>query len=225
VKWKMDVKQIPVVFTPDNEPYLGRELLFHFDQIICSAMEANTSLAPTSHRRVLSDHQKMACMVIAQAVSIALSIRELIRQGYLFGGRVLLRPLAERAAILLYLNLYPQEIDKWNRGWEQNEAPGLVKMFEKIQAKQKPGSPIRGSDLTAPMNSLLHAKPDSAPWNMVSLGAGGLGHAVSKILDRPELCDDLCANAIPWLVVVQCMMPAYFADDPMARADASGLIN
>ena len=220
----MDVKEIPIVFTPDNEPYLGRTLLSHFDQLICSAMEANASLAPTSHRRVLTDHQKMACQVIAQAISITLSIRELIRQGYLFGGHILLRPLAERAAILLYLNLYPQEIDKWNSGWEHSEAPGLGKMFEKIQAMQKPDSPIRGSDLTAPMNSLLHAKPDSAPWNMVSLGRGGLGHAVSKILDRPELCDDLCANTIPWLVVVQCMMAAYFADEPLANTDCGSSI-
>jgi hypothetical protein len=220
----MNAKDIPVVFTPDNEPYLGRALLFHFDQLICSAMEANASLAPTSHRRVLTDHQKMACQVIAQALSIALSIRELIRQGYLFGGHVLLRALAERAAILLYLNLYPEEIDKWNRGWEHNEAPSLAKMFEKIRAKQKPGSPIRGSDLTAPMNSLLHARPDSAPWNMISLGGGGLGHAVSKILDRPDLCDDLCANAIPWLVAVQCMMAAYFGDESLANANLRGPI-
>ncbi len=221
----MDAKQIPAVFTPGNEPYLGRTLLFNFDQLICSAMETNASLAPTSHRRALTDHQKMACQVIAQAVSISLSIRELIRQGYLFGGRVLLRPLAERAAILLYLNLYPEEIDKWNHGWEQSEAPGLVKMFEKIQAKQKPGSPIRGSDLTAPMNSLLHAKPDSAPWNLILIGEGGLGHAASKILERPDLCDDLCANAIPWLVVVQCMMTAYFANDPKANTDSSGIVH
>lgn len=220
----MSTNEIPVVFTPDNEPYLGRTLLFHFDQLICSAMGANASLAPTSHRRVLTDHQKMACQVVAQALSIALSTRELIRQGYLFGGHVLLRPLAERAAILLYLHLYPEEIDKWNRGWEHNEAPSLAKMFEKIQVKQRPGSSIRGGDLTAPMNSLLHSKPDSAPWNMVSLGGGKLGHAVSKILDRPELCDELCANAIPWLVVVQGMMAAYFADESLENAGVGGLI-
>jgi len=220
----MNGKKHPAVFTPDNEPYLGRALLFHFDQLICSAMEQNSIVAPTSHTRVLTDNQKMACQVVAQALSIALSIRELIRQGYLFGGHVLLRALAERAAILLYLNLYPAEIDKWNRGWEHNDAPSLAKMFEKIQAKQKPGSPIRGGDLTAPMNSLLHAKPDSAPWNMVLLSSGGLGHAVSKILDRPDLCDDLCANAIPWLVVVQCMMAAYFADDPLADSDVGASI-
>jgi hypothetical protein len=132
--------------------------------------------------------------------------------------------LAERAAILLYLHLYPAEIDKWNRGWGHNEAPSLAKMFERIQAKQQPGSPIRGGDLTAPMNSLLHSKPDSAPWNIVTMGDGRLGHSVSKILDRPELCDELCANAIPWLVVVRAMMTAYFAEGPTVRANASDLI-
>ena len=206
----MDPEVIPVIFTPDNEPYLGRELLFHFDQLISSAMEQNAVTAPTSHGRILTDHQRMACQVIAQALSITLSIRELIRQGYLFGAHVLLRALVERAAILLYLHLLPEEIDKWNRGWHQQDAPSLAKMLEAIQSKQQRDSVVRGRDLTAAMNSLLHAKPDSAPWNLVPLGQKGVGHAVSKILNRPELCDDLCANVIPWLTVIQTMMAAYF---------------
>jgi hypothetical protein len=86
-------------------------------------------------------------------------------------------------------------------------------MFDAIQAKQQ-SSAIRGRDLTAQMNSLLHAKPDSAPWNMVPLGEAGFGHAVSKILIRPDLCDDLCANAIPWLAVIQGMMVSYFPGEP-----------
>lgn len=207
------IKAIPIVFTPDNEPYLGRPLLFHFDQLISSAMEQNLVTAPKSHGRILTDHQNMACQVIAQAISITLSIRELIRQGYLFGGHVLLRALMERAAILRYLNLYPAEIERWKRGWDHNDAPSLAKMLDAIQAKQQ-SLPIRGRDLTAPMNSLMHSKPDSAPWNMVPLGDAGFGHAVSKILNRPELCDDLCANVIPWLAVIQGMMAAYFPDEP-----------
>ena len=206
----MKPENIPIIFTPDNEPYLGRILLFHFDQTISSAMEQNAIIAPKTHGRQLSDHQKMACQIIPQALSIMLSIRELIRQGYLFGAHVLLRALVERAAILLYINSYPDEIDKWNRGWEFQDAPSLAKMFDAIQAKQE-GEPIaRGRDLTATMNGLLHAKPDSAPWNMVNIGDGKFGFAPSKILNRPDLCDDLCANAIPWLVVVQGMMAAYF---------------
>lgn len=201
---------MPVVFTPDNEPYLGRNLLFHFDQIISSAMEQNAATAPLSHGRALTDQQRMACQVIPQSLSIMLSIRELIRQGYLFGAHVLVRSLVERAAILLYLYLYPKEIEKWNRGWHAGDAPGLGKMFDEIQKKQHRDPAVSGRELTASMNTLLHAKPDSAPWNLVSMGDGGFGHAVSKIVNRPSLCDELCANVIPWLVVIQGMMATYF---------------
>jgi|GEM_PF-503696 len=206
----MNRQKTPVIFTPDNEPYLGRELLFHFDQLICSAMEQNAVTAPTSHGKPLNDQQHMACQVIAQALSITLSIRELVRQDYLFGAHILLRALVERSAILIYLHLHPDKIEIWNRGWQYNEAPSLAKMFDGIQSKMGTCSSIRGRDLTASMNSLLHAKPDSAPWNLVSLGEDKVGHAVSKILNRPELCDDLCANVIPWIVVIQSMMAAYF---------------
>lgn len=204
---------MPVVFTPDNEPYLGRNLLYHFDQIISSAMEQNAKTAPKSHGRHLSDHQRMACQVIAQSLSITLSIREMIRQGYLFGAHVLVRALVERATILQYLHYYPEEIERWNRGWHFQDAPGLARMFDAIQGALERAPRVPGRDLTASMNSLLHAKPDSAPWNLVALGGDSVGHAVSKILNRPELCDDLCANVIPWLAVVQGMMAAYFPDD------------
>lgn len=212
----MDAESLPVVFTPDNEPYLGRNLLFHFDQIISSVMEQNAATAPRSHGQVLTDHQGMASQVIPQAISIMLSIRELIRQGYLFGAHVLVRALVERAAILLYLHLYPENIESWNRGWHQGDAPGLAKMFDAIQKKQQRDPAVRGRDLTASMNSLLHAKPDSAHWNLVPMGEDKSGHAVSKILNRPGLCDDLCANVIPWVAVVQGMMVAYFPDEPTA---------
>lgn len=206
----MDREGVPVVFTPDTEPYLGRQLLIHFDQIISATLEQNAKVAPTSHGRTLSDHQKMACKVIAQAISIALSIRELIRQGYLFGAHVLKRSLAERQTILLYLHLFPEDIEKWNRGWHAGDAPGFAKMLDAIQNKWQRDSVVQGRDLTRAMNSLLHAKPDSAPWNLVPLGEDGVAHAVSKILNRPDLCDDLCADVIPSLAMVQAMMAAYF---------------
>lgn len=212
----METSEIPVVFTPDNEPYLGRKLLYHLDQLICFAMEQNAVRAPLSRGRELTNHQRMASQVIPQSLSIALSIRELIRQGYLFGAHVLVRALVERAAILLYLHLHPEEIDQWDRGWHYRNAPSLAKMLEAIQRKQQRDPVIPGGDLTAAMNSLVHAKPDSAPWNLIPLGDEAVGHATSKILNRPDLCDDLCATVIPWLAVVQAMMAAYFPDESAA---------
>lgn len=199
----------PVVFSPDNEPYLGRELLFHFDQLIYSCLEQNASIAPKTHHITLSDAQRMACIVIPQTISIALSIRELLRQGYLFGAKVLLRPLVERAAMLLYLQECPQDIEKWKRGWIYGDAPSLAKMLEVIQEHIKKNV-VKGFRLTDEMNSLLHGRPDSGFANLILLGDNRTGYAVSKILNRPDLCDDVCANVIPWLVIAQAMMSAYF---------------
>jgi hypothetical protein len=184
-------------------------------------MEQNAITAPLSHNQMLTDHQKMACQVIAQSISVMLSIRELIRQGYLFGAHILTRSLVERATILQYLHLHPQEIERWNSGWHmEDNAPGLAKMFDRIQEKLQYDPKIAGKKLTAQMNSLLHAKPDSAPWNFISVGENRVGHAVSKILDRPDLCDDLCANVIPWVAMIQGMMATYFPLDQSSNKNA-----
>lgn len=206
----MGSEKPPCIFTPENEPYRGRKLLFHFDKIIVSIMEHNTFAAKKSHDIELTDCQKMACQVISQAISIALSIRELIRQGYLFGAYVLLRPLAERSMILLYLYYFPEDIIHWNNGWHQHDAPGFSKMIDKI-AKKTPESPkVRGVDALKNMNSLLHAKPDSAYYNVVPMDNSRVGFAPSKILNRPKLCDDLCADILPTLSIILGMMAAYF---------------
>lgn len=206
-------RTIPAVYTPDNEPYLGRNLLFHFDKIISSAMEQNANAAPNSHKIELNDQQKMACTIIPQALSLMLSVRELIRQGYLFGAKVMVRSLVERAAILLYIYHYPEEVEKWNRGWLYRDAPNLSKMFEKINEKNSTDFDVKGHELTSQMNSILHAKPDTAYLNLVKTDAGSIGFASSKILNNPDMCDDICADVIPWVAVVQRMMAFYFPTD------------
>lgn len=200
------------IFRPDNEPYLGRELLFHFDKMIIALMETNSKIAPRTHNTQLNDFQKMASLVIPQAISIALSIRELIRQGYLFGAHVLTRPLIERSVILEYLHFFPNDIEKWNRGWNYYDAPSLAKMLDKILTMTKNGSETRGYELTETMNSLLHGKPDSSHWNMIKIGNGTFGLSPSKIINKPEQCDELCAFVLPWLAVIQAMMTTYFPE-------------
>ena len=49
----METEVTPIIFTPDIEPYLGRTLLFHFDQIISATMEQDTVTAKKS--RFVSD--------------------------------------------------------------------------------------------------------------------------------------------------------------------------
>ena len=102
----MDKKtpKIKVTYSPEDEPYLGLESLLHFDKVIISCLEANAKIAPYTHTiNSKSDLQLALSQIIPQAISIALSIRELIRQGYLFGAFVLIRPLAERSITALFL--------------------------------------------------------------------------------------------------------------------------
>ena len=180
-----------VVFTPGNEPYLGRELLFHFDQMICACLEQNAQIAPQSHLIALSDLQKAACQLIPQGISIALSIRELIRQGYLFGALTLIRPLAERAAILLYLHKLPAEVSKWNRGWQHGEAPCFSKMLEVITSQDLRDSGFKGHQATAMLNAILHGKPECQVWSLIPLEGERFGHGVSKILSNPAHSDEI----------------------------------
>lgn len=117
------------VFTPDDEPYLGRELLLQFDNLICSCLELNSKCAPASHDRGLSDFQRALCILVPQTISLGLSIRELIRQGYLFGAKVLIRPFVERAVTMLYLFHNHDALGIWNEGWDHRRRPGLKKWW------------------------------------------------------------------------------------------------
>jgi len=202
----------PIIFTPDNEPYLGREALLRFDQMIVQCLNLNSSIAPRTHDIELSDLQRAACQLVPQAINITLSIRELIRQGYLFGAMTLARPLVERASILLYLNKNPDDVAKWNRGWEHRDAPSLAKMLENITSDDLESSGFKGHEATAMMNAIIHGKPDCAVWSLVPIDDEKFGHGVSKILENPKLCDEICMNTIPWLLCVFCMMTAYFPE-------------
>ncbi len=197
-----------ITFSPADEPYLGRELLYHFDQMISCCLEKSAVISKLSHELKLSEYQKMASQVIPQSLNLSLSIRELIRQGYLFGAHVLKRSLIERVVILQYLYFYPGKIDLWNSGWENRKAPSLAKMLDEIKSKSnsKDVPEIKGYEFTAPLNSLVHGKPDSSIWGLIKIEDGKYGNAPSKMLDSPQLCDELCAETLPWLVVLVSMM-------------------
>jgi hypothetical protein len=164
-----------------------------------------------------------ACQLIPQAISIALSIRELIRQGYLFGALVLVRPLQERAVILLYLYQNPAEKVKWNRGWLQRELPNLSTMIDSIVKASGFPVPFDKNKATAEHNSIHHARSDCAVWTMMPLEGGRVGHMPSKMLNNPSLCDGVCEQAVARLFWVQGVILAYiteaFAAGPGATND------
>ncbi len=81
------------IFTPGDEPYLGRPSVHRLDKLIVLGLEMTTQSAKHSHTIARTELQNAACHLIPQGVSLVLSARELVRQGYLFGALVLMRPL------------------------------------------------------------------------------------------------------------------------------------
>jgi len=197
------------VYLPSNEPYLGRSSVFHFDQVIISCLERNTQIAALTHRIQLSDLQKAACEIIPQGINLALSIRELVRQAYLFGAAVLMRPLIERAAIISYLHTHLDKVGIWQRGWQHRERPSLREMLSTMSSK----CDIHAAQaICDSFNPVVHGSPGAASWNLIDLGDRGMGYSVSKVIDRPDLCDSICFQAYCYLIVLMAMMSACFPD-------------
>src|SRR3989344_9204142 len=80
----------------------------------------------------LSRLQWAVCQIIPQGISISLSIRELIRQAYLFSALILIRPLIERDAIISYLNIHPEKVDLWEKGWIHGSRPSLAELQKEM---------------------------------------------------------------------------------------------
>jgi hypothetical protein len=198
------------------EPYADRSALIRFDEIIKLALDAYHRTLRRVHVVDSTDARVMVGVVAPQLYSLALSIRELVRLGYLFGAQVLMRPLMERSCILLYLRIRPQEISKWNSGWQQGVAPSLGQMLDAINSSTSAQDIMKGSAMIAPLNSLIHGKPDSAPWTLSQV-EGERSYMAGPMLKRPDLCDQVCVEAMAWLGMAMVTIPLYFQDDPTLR--------
>jgi len=201
---------MPVVFTPENEPYLGRPSVYHFDQTILSCLKTNDEVASYTRTHKLSDLQDAAIQIIPQGINLALSIRELVRQGYLFGAVVLMRPLIERAAIISYLHEKPEKISVWQGGWKYGQRPSLAEMLATMTSEHF--NQEEAQKICTLFNHIDHGDPVSTEFNLVKLNASTLGYAVSKILSNPELCDFICFQSYCYLIVLMARMAACFPE-------------
>jgi len=202
-------EKIPSIFTTDNEPYLGMESLLWFDRIIIWSMKCNKLAADytISNRNRLDNLQKVACELIPQGLSIALSIRELIRQAYLFSAMILIRPLIERASVLRYLLQNPSEISVWETGWKYRDRPKLAKMLHNMN----PSSRIEDAQSVCDShNHMIHGDPVSSYFNLLKLPDGQFGYSSGKMLSNHELADNIAMEAQSYLIVITATIKEVF---------------
>jgi hypothetical protein len=201
--------ETPIIFTPSNEPYLGQPALLAFDKCISAALAVNQQVAPQTHGSDMTDIQKALGQLIPAAISISLSIRELIRQGYVYGALVLLRPLAERSVAAEFLHQNPIYLPIWFAGWDYKKRPGFAKMVTELWGNEFPNA---DKAITKSLKSLIHGDPESSKWNLILSDGRSPAYAVSKILDRPDICNRAALVASTWLSMVMVLMAEVFLD-------------
>lgn len=181
-------------------------MLHQFDLMIVAAMEQQHRVGPWTreNRERLSRLQLAACQIVPGALSIALGIRELIRQAYLFPGFMLLRPLVERAATISYLAETPAALDLWEEGWPYSKRPRLPDLLSSMRTGQPPSgvADLEARKVANHYNALVHGDPVAAQANIVLGATGEPTHTVSKDLDSPDKADDLASHGAMYLIVL-----------------------
>src|SRR5712692_7773187 len=147
---------IEPVYLPHNEPYLGQPHLLAFDQAIPDAMRANLEVARRTFVKPLAPLQIAATEIVPQGISLALSIRELIRQAYLYSAAILIRPLIERTGTIYYLQAHLDAVEAWRSGWPRRSRPSFDALLTVLH-------PRAASDSQDAFRTMLHKLVHSDP--------------------------------------------------------------
>lgn len=182
----------PIIFTPDNEPYLGRPLLVLFDRTIAKSLVVHRQLGARTFATDLTAIQIAAVEIISQGISIALSMRELIRQAYLFSAGILIRPLIERTGMIYNLHGNAAAITAWNNGWPRKSQPTFDNLLDLVMG---PGSDEERAAARTVLHKLVHSDPRSASFNATVRSDGRLASASGKELNEPIKADTISALA------------------------------
>ena len=186
----MPNEDAPAVFTPDNEPYLGNYRLHAFDLTISRAMQIHTEVGARTFATSLTPLQAAATEIIPQGVSIALSIRELIRQAYLYSAAVLVRPLVERTGMIQFLAMHPEAVSAWHAGWPRKSQPE----FKELVALVMPRSSTEENEITRQvLHKLIHSDPEGSRLNMFSRPDGSPAFASGKELTQWKKAETISA--------------------------------
>jgi len=199
------------VYLPHNEPYLGRDSLLAFDLAIPPALEIHARVGKRTFANPLTPLQVAATEIVPQGVSIALSIRELVRQGYLYSAAILIRPLVERTGTIRYLQQHPNAVEAWRAGWPRKAQPTFENLLDLLHPN------VSDSDqevLRTLLHKLVHSDPAGSVYNMLRRSDGVLVLPSGKVIDHPLLCDAVCLAGRCYLQMLSRIATEVFPDAP-----------
>lgn len=185
-----------VFYTPDNEPYLGLPALLHFDEALISAFRMARTLAPLTRGSALSHLEVAVIDLVPTSISIAASIRELIRQAYLPAAKILLRPLIERTAVVDFLVNDPRGIELWISDW--SKCPKLRDLMMRMSGQNGWDAEVV-DELVKDYNAVVHADPGGSRAFIWSDASGRAIYSPGRAVGAEAMAQDI--SLAGWMAV------------------------
>lgn len=189
--------------------------MFHFDQVITALMEQQVKVAAWTRSHKLSPLQTAASELAPGACSLVLSVRELVRQGYLYAAMVLMRPVVERVGTLSYLIEHPDGLTVWEGGWKHVTRPTFNQLLETMRGTADvPGAPSDSDIATVARryHELVHGGPSAASGVLIRLDDGAPAFTTGKDLHSLDKADAVCFEAAMMTVVLMARCAQVFPD-------------
>lgn len=145
--------------------------------------------------------QRALVGIIPIGISIACSVRELVRQGYIPSAKILIRPLIERVATSDYICDDQTAAELWNAGWPQNKRPKLASLLSRLENGHENEWKKFQQFMVDDFNASVHPNPDGDEQYLAKNEVGESVFWLNTVPSAHELADSVC-NATAWSAVI-----------------------
>lgn len=137
--------------------------------------------------------QKAIVGLVPIGISIACSIRELVRTGYIPSARILVRPLIERVATTEYISNNELAAADWIAGWPRKKRPSLAQLLSLLEKGHKEDWAIYQRFMVDGFNEAIHPSPAGDSTFMSENEEGQSVYWFEAVPSAFELADNVCA--------------------------------
>ena len=156
-----------------------------FDCRIVSVALANAKWTPI---------QRAVVGLTSIGISMASSIRELVRMGYIPSARILIRPLIERVALTEYISNNEAAAVDWNAGWPKGKnRPTLAQLLSLLEKGHKKDWLVYQRFMVDGFNAVIHPDPAGDKSFMAENEHGQSVYWFDTVPSAFELADNVCA--------------------------------
>jgi hypothetical protein len=163
------------------------------DEGLSAAFSTCRTLAPLMRESDFNAVERAVIQLVPTSLSIAASIRELLRERYVPSAKILVRPLLERTAVLDYLVNEPEAIKLWDAGWPHRKRPRLATLIARMTGTSAADETLIQQMIVDDFNSVVHADPQGSEKFVFQHPEHGKVYSFGRTVGSEGMADNVAA--------------------------------